>query len=130
MRPAQVAVDLGAPLSRRSSSDFEDLGYPSQYHTRSPYSSAHPDEELPSHYMQEETTRRRVPSGTGRAHDAGGYYDDGDRVESYYDDEGKDVYSKMNASKTGLGGGRVRRPAAPPPSNLVRYPFAIARALV
>lgn len=115
IRPAQVAIDLGSPISRRSSSDFEDVGYPSQYHPRSPYESTHPEEELPSHYMQEETTRRRGP----RAAQVNEYYDEVQQ-ESYYDDEGKDVYSKMSAAKTGLGGGRVRRPPAPPPSNLVR----------
>lgn len=114
MRPAQVAVDLGVPSSRRSSSDFEDLGYPQQYQSPSTYGRAHREEELPLHYMQEEKARRRVV----RAPEADEYYD-GEPRESYYDDEGKDVYSKMNAAKTGLGGGRVRQAPLPPPSNLV-----------
>lgn len=110
MRPPQVALNLGTPPGSppRTSSEFEEVPYPSSH-----WSSSQPEEELPLHYMTEETARRRVkgpPAGNGA---------DDMKVEPMYSDEGKDVYSKMKPLKGPTLGGRLQRPAPAPATSLV-----------
>lgn len=128
MRPSgPVALDLGPPFEdgARSSSDFEEIPHPTHHWTQHP--PAHPaprEEELPLHYMSEEKARRRVVRGPG-VHDerAGGFTATSEKAGldyDAYDDEGKDVYSKMKAAKGPISSGRPRRPPPPPPTTLVR----------
>ena len=108
-RPSQVALNIGysPPESpTRTSSDFEQVGYPPSH-----WSSQH-EEELPLHYMSEETARRRVrPGGTTGAENS-------KKVESNFDD-GKDVYNKMRTIRGPTLGGRPQKPPPPPATNLV-----------
>lgn len=92
-----------------------------------PYSSQHwpsinRDEELPLHYMSEEKARRRVKVASGSML---GEYDqqEKERYSEYYDDEGKDVYSKIRPKGSHLGSGRLPRPPLPPPTSVVCCPF-------
>lgn len=123
MRPSAIAVDFSGsttPSPERTSSDFEEISYPPSHH--------HHDEELlPLHYMNEEKARRRVVKGPSSPEtypvekDFGGQEDD--------DDDGKDVYSKMRASKNRVGSGRAIQPPLPPPTSIVCVSFNISRNL-
>ena len=115
MRPSEVALNLGTPQhSPRTSSDFEEIPYP--HHWTS--SQGHP-EELPLHYMSEETTRRRVPQHLEPLQTPVGYASYPASPAEQDDGGGKDVYAKMRQSHGGLGGGRPRRLPPPPPTSVV-----------
>jgi dolichyl-phosphate-mannose-protein mannosyltransferase len=118
MRPSEVTLNFGTPQdSPRTSSDFEEIHYPHYQ----PSSQGQP-EELPLHYMSEETTRRRVHQHSelqySQQQPAG--YADYPVYPAEHDDGGKDVYAKMRQSHGGLGGGRPRRLPPPPPKSVVR----------
>ena len=123
MKPHQVVIDFGTPAlpSRDSSSDdFETISYPSDSSDWNPppiLSSYNRPEELPLHYMSEDKARRRVVGrgGGGEYADAGSMDHGGD----YYDDEAKDIYSKM-PDRGRIGSGRLRRAPPPPPTSIVR----------
>ena len=120
---SDFTLNFGTPPgSTRTSSEFEEVGYPhSNADSNSPDNSlswtAVPrrEEDLPLHYMNEETARRRVHSSRGPA--SSGFYDE---KQDQYDDDGKDVYAKIRASKIPLSSGRPRRPPAPPATSIVR----------
>jgi dolichyl-phosphate-mannose-protein mannosyltransferase len=127
LRPAQVALDLGTPPgSARTSSDFEEINYPPTQRTKAPTPpSDYRQEELPLHYMTEDSARRRVVRTNAGAGASNGHsYDYGsvpEKGSAYDDDGGKDVYAKMNVNKAGgMGGGRIRRPPPPPATSMVR----------
>ena len=130
MRPTgQVALDLGPPFEdgARSSSDFEEIPHPTShnaYWPQQPPAHAAPREQLPLHYMSEEKARRRVVRGPGG--DEGEFAATSEKGLDYdaFDDEGKDVYSKMKAAKGPISSGRPRRPPPPPPTTLVRILIA------
>lgn len=91
--------------------EFEHIPYPSQH-----WSSVNPEEGLPLHYMSEDKTRRRVKASTVSTYDQQEkepYYAD------YYDDEGKDVYSKLRPKSSRLSSGRMPQPPLPPPTSVV-----------
>ena len=91
--------------------EFEHIPYPSQH-----WSSVNPEEGLPLHYMSEDKTRRRVKASTVSTYDQQEkepYYAD------YYDDEGKDVYSKLRPKSSRLSSGRIPQPPLPPPTSVV-----------
>ena len=113
MKPAQVALNLGTPPETpRTSSEIEEVSHPSSH-----WSAAHHDGELPLHYMStDDKARRRVRLGGGALN---GNSVEAHELEPLYDDEGKDVYNKMNAMRGASFGGRPRRPVHPPPSSIV-----------
>ena len=116
MRPPGVVLDIettsGSPP--RTSSDFEEISYPLNH-----WATAHQEEELPLHYMNEDKARRRITRGPGSAVGHGG-----DKY-AYEDDEGKDVYSKARAGRHGVpaGSGRIRHAPPPPATSIVRFWF-------
>ncbi|EPS95451.1 hypothetical protein FOMPIDRAFT_71065 [Fomitopsis schrenkii] len=122
MRPSQVVIHVGTPpeQSPRSSSDFEEISYPIQ---QSPsWARSAREEELPLHYMSEETARRRVlrgPSGNGTQPEPSKAVSE--KEYEIYDDEGKDVYAKMKDMRSPLGSGRLRRPPPPPPTTVSEF---------
>ena len=132
MRPTgQVALDLGPPFEdgARSSSDFEEIPHPTShnaYWPQQPPAHAAPREQLPLHYMSEEKARRRVVRGPGG--DEGEFAATSEKGLDYdaFDDEGKDVYSKMKAAKGPISSGRPRRP--PPTSAPFPRSASAARA--
>ncbi len=103
-----IAVDFGTDPEF----EFEEVQYPNHW------SSSNREEELPLHYMSEEKARRRVKAGPAteeyehieKEHYAGG---------QYYDDSGKDVYSKAKPTSARIGSGRLPQPPPPPPTSLV-----------
>lgn len=117
MKPAQVALNLGTPPGSppRTSSDFEEVAYP-QPSPPSHWAPTKEDGELPLHYMNEDSTRRRV-RGVGSTD----YGENANvhELEPLNADEGKDVYNKMSAMRGASFGGRPRRPVHPPPSSIV-----------
>ncbi len=119
---AEVHLNFGStpPDSPRTSSDFEEIQYPHTLSTSTNSSSwsAPPrrEEELPLHYMNEEKARRRVPRAPGSNGMYAGHVEGPDE----YDNEGKDVYAKMRASKMPPSSGRPRRPPPPPATTIVR----------
>ncbi|TFY64691.1 hypothetical protein EVJ58_g2453 [Rhodofomes roseus] len=122
MRPSQVVIHVGTPPERspRSSSDFEEIQYPINQSPSWATRSAR-EEELPLHYMSEETARRRVlrgPSGNGVHHEPS---QTSEKEYEIYDDEGKDVYAKMKDMRSPLGSGRLRRPPPPPPTTVSEF---------
>jgi len=120
MRPSEVALNFGTPQhSPRTSSDFEEIPYPHHW----PSSQGHP-EELPLHYMSEETTRRRVHQHHEHQHPKQGPVGYAG-YPTEQDDGGKDVYAKMRQSHGGLGGGRPRRFPPPPPTSVVCTPTSV-----
>lgn len=111
MRPPQVAIDFGAPResSSASSDEFEQVPYPPDH-----YRAQQQPQDLPLHYMTEDTARRRVVrSGEPLLGDAG-------PDTELYDDESKDVYSKSKSGKGRVSSGRQRQPPPPPPTTVVR----------
>ena len=66
--------------------------------------------------MSEETARRRVP----RAPSGGDAYAAYNEKSEEYDDEGKDVYAKIRASRMPVSSGRPRRHHQPPATTIVR----------
>ena len=119
-RSDSISLNFGTPeISPRTSSEFEEVHYPTASTAAHGSAwSAHPreKEELPLHYMSEETARRRVRVTPG----GNGVYDSHVGVHDEYDDEGKDVYAKMRSSKVPVSSGRPRRPPPPPPTTIVR----------
>ena len=63
--------------------------------------------------MSEDKTRRRVKASTVSV------YDQQDKEPYYYDDEGKDVYSKLRPKSSRLSSGRLPQPPLPPPTSFV-----------
>jgi dolichyl-phosphate-mannose-protein mannosyltransferase len=125
-RSDSISLNFGTPeVSPRTSSEFEEIHYP---HYNTTTTAAHgsgwpvpprEQEELPLHYMGEETARRRVRVTPG----GNGVYDTHAEAQEEYDDEGKDVYTKMRASKVPVSSGRPRRPPPPPATTIVRILF-------
>ncbi|KAH8106915.1 glycosyltransferase family 39 protein [Cristinia sonorae] len=133
MKRSDIALNFGTPPgSTRTSSDFEEVNYPrsntessSPEHSFSWTAVPRREEELPLHFMNEDSARRRVvrPQGAGGSYDGhsessapkheGGYAE--------YDDGGKDVYSKMRAAKGPAGSGRIHRPPPPPPTTIGEF---------
>ena len=120
--PAEVHLNFGTtpPDSPRTSSEFEEIQYP---HTTASSTNSlgwtlppRREEELPLYNMSEETARRRVPHATSGSGSYPPAYVEG---PDEYDDEGKDVYAKMRASKMPLSSGRPRRPPPPPATTIV-----------
>jgi dolichyl-phosphate-mannose-protein mannosyltransferase len=124
MRPSQVQIDFGSPPGTpiRTSSEFEEIPYPATHPSYSKTSQNYKHvESLPLHHMNEDTsTRRRVARGPGSS---GGFMS-GDEQESemHYDDDGKDVYSKLKPAMSRVSSGRVHRHPPPPPTSIVRTP--------
>lgn len=121
-RSDSISLNFGTPeVSPRTSSEFEEIHYPHHTSTTAAHTSSWPaasreKEELPLHYMNEETARRRVRVTPG----GNGVYDTHAEVQDEYDDEGKDVYAKMRTAKVPVSSGRPRRPPPPPPTTIVR----------
>lgn len=131
MKRSDITLNFGSPPgSPRTSSDFEEVNYPhSRTDSNSPDISlswtAVPrrEEELPLHYMNEESARRRVVRPQGGSGSYAEHYDTPNKHEggyAEYDDGGKDVYSKMKAARGPVGSGRIHRPPPPPPTTIVR----------
>ena len=109
MQSPAVAIDFGTTDSdtySRTSSEFEEVPYPS-YTT----SAFHREEELPLHYMSEETARRRTVK-TGM--DGPPPYEEKKPLDSW-DDDGK----KLRPVNNRVGSGRLPQPLPPPATNLV-----------
>jgi dolichyl-phosphate-mannose-protein mannosyltransferase len=122
MRPPEVALELGTPPGspHRTSSDFEEIPYPSDHWATIPPASSVATEELPLHYiMSEDKARRRVVRGPLESAGFGDHI-----LEKYtsdeYDDEGKDVYTKMKPVRDRVGSGRLRHAPPPPVTSIVR----------
>ncbi|KAH7906103.1 glycosyltransferase family 39 protein [Hygrophoropsis aurantiaca] len=119
MRPSQVEIDFGTPPGTppRISSDFEEIPYPSDHWTAT---NPKQEEFLPLHYMAEDTsTRRRVARGPGSP---GGFmHNDEHQADINYDDEGKDVYSKLRPAKGRVSSGRIHKPYPPPPTSISEF---------
>ncbi|KAF8889886.1 glycosyltransferase family 39 protein [Infundibulicybe gibba] len=114
MKPSAVAVDFGADPEPRSSSEFEEIPYPSNH-----WVPPQQEEELPLHYMSEEKARRRVvrgPSGNEDLFEKHQY-----PPHNYDDDEGKDVYNKIRPVKPFVGSGRPRQAPPPPPTSIREF---------
>jgi dolichyl-phosphate-mannose-protein mannosyltransferase len=145
MKPPALVVDFSPddderPSRASSFSDFEDVSYPPSYLSAhpalhdQPRSHHHTDDthQLPLHhtYMSAASTtanediaaRRRLKPPSHNP----GYTYVGEKGESlddplYYDDEGKDVYSKLQRPGVGrMGSGRLPQRPPPPPTSLVR----------
>lgn len=130
MRPSQVVIHVGTPpeQSPRTSSDFEEISYP--VHQSPSWARSAREEELPLHYMNEETARRRVfrgSSGNGPLPEPSQAVSE--KEYEIYDDEGKDVYAKMKDMRSPLGSGRLRRPPPPPPTTVVRVLSPLVHSL-
>lgn len=114
MRPPlnAVAIDFGSPPGSPPSDEFEQVPYPPDH-----YKAQREQEQLPLHYMNEEKARRRnVRSGGELMEGAPGR---GTNDAELFDDEGKDVYSKLRPTKARVGSGRIQRPPPPPPTTIV-----------
>ena len=115
-----ISLNFGTPeVSPRTSSDFEEVPYPHQTTTTTAqgwHTAPREKEELPLHYMGEETARRRVTRTPG----GNGVYDTHVEGPDEYDDEGKDVYAKLKAARVPISSGRPRRPPPPPATTIVR----------
>ena len=142
-RPSEIALNFGTPPggnSPRTSSDFEEVSYPSistspethNTHLNNNWNTR--QDELPLHYMSEDTARRRF---AGRPPPLNGTFVGEGKEQSekllhegyggpvQEDDGGKGVYNKMHAVKSPLGSGRLRRPPPPPPTTIVRTFYII-----
>uniref|UniRef100_A0A0W0FF77 Dolichyl-phosphate-mannose--protein mannosyltransferase n=1 Tax=Moniliophthora roreri TaxID=221103 RepID=A0A0W0FF77_MONRR len=123
MKPAAITVDFGGDSSispNRISSDFEEIPYPSTHHTQHPTGEL----ELPTYYMEETARRRNRPTVVEEKQPL-----IQQQQQGYDDDEGKDVYSKMNMklppgvmmNRNRVGSGRVRQLHQPPPTSLREF---------
>lgn len=126
MKPPQVEINFGTPPateSPRTSSDFEEIPYPFQNTQPHPWaaSTTQHEETLPLHHMAEDTSaRRRIARGPGSS---GGFMsEDEQERKSWYDDEGKGVYSKQRLAAGRVNSGRIHKPYSPPPTSIVRPP--------
>ncbi|KAI0063415.1 glycosyltransferase family 39 protein [Artomyces pyxidatus] len=120
MKPSEIAITIDSPPASptRTSSDFEEINYPPQHHSYTVHRIERQPEELPLHYMAEDTSaRRRVTRAPGHAADSGVQHGE---QEWEYDDEGKDAYAKPGGAPKFGGGGRVARRAPPPPPTSIR----------
>jgi len=110
MNPA-VAIDIDSD-SYLPASEYERISYPNNYH----WPEQH--QELPLHYMSEETARRRLKPTVGEP------YGSPVQKESFqdYDDEGKDVYNKLKSVSTRVGSGRPPQRHPLPPTSIVCLP--------
>ena len=108
MKPSAVAVDIESDPELLA--EYNPISYPN---TNLHWSDQH--QQLPLHYMSEDTARRRVKVS---AHDLYGVQVP---KESYgeYDDEGKDVYNKARHTSARIGSGRLPQPPLPPPTSVV-----------
>lgn len=105
-----VAVDFGT-ADPDAPFEFEEVPYPPNH-----WSTSNREEELPLHYMSEEKARRRVkPVTTPDDYE----YTEKEEYGDYYDDQGKDIYSKARPVSARLGSGRLPQPPLPPPTSLV-----------
>lgn len=95
------------PSSERSSSEFEEVNYPSGF--AEPY----PTEELPLHYMEDKQARRRIKGPGGSGIPSKDEYS-----TAQPDDDGKDVYAKERLLRRPMVAHVRRHPA--PPTNFVR----------
>ena len=121
MKPSEIAITVDSLPPSPTSSDYEKIdypGYPSS-HTATDWAARRREEELPLHYMTEETARRRVARGHGHPTAEDTYADE---KNWQADDQGKDVYAKASSSIRYGAGGRVRRAPPPPPTSIVRRP--------
>ena len=80
--------------------------------------SVNREEGLPLHYMSEDITRRRVKATTVSTYDQ---QEKEHHYGEYYDDEGKDVYSKLRPKSSRLSSGRLPQPPLPPPTSVVGF---------
>ena len=87
-------------------------------HDPYPRSSANREEGLPLHYMSEDKTRRRVKAMTVSMYDQ---QEKEHNYGEYYDDEGKDVYSKLRPKSSRLSSGRLPQLPLPPPTSVVGF---------
>lgn len=110
MSSSSAYLDLGTS-DPDAPSEFEHNPYPSNH-----WSSVNREEGLPLHYMSEDKTRRRVKAV------AVSLYDQQEKEHhygDYYDDEGKDVYSKLRPKSSRLSSGRLPQLPLPPPTSVV-----------
>ncbi|KAK2466632.1 hypothetical protein APHAL10511_000890 [Amanita phalloides] len=128
MKPLTVAVDIDD--DDEHASDFEHVSYPPN-HAQAHHRRTDDSYQLPLHYHmsaasttanEDFAARRRLKAPL---HDAG-YVHVGEKetLEDplYYDDEGKDVYSKLHRPRTGrLGSGRLPQRPPPPPTSLKEF---------
>lgn len=125
MKQPQVELNFGTPPGT-SQRTLQDLTYPihnTQLHPGATTNTQH-EETLPLHYMAEDTSaRRRVARAPTSG--AGGFLS-GDglekEIQTRYDDEGKDVYSKQRFATGRVHSGRIHQPYSPPPTSIVRPP--------
>jgi dolichyl-phosphate-mannose-protein mannosyltransferase len=105
MKPAAIAVDIGS-----------DTEFPAQYepipYTTANYHWTEQHQQLPLHYMSEETARRRVKASGGA--------DLGSPLQKEgYDDESKEAYHKHGPPSARVASGRLPQPHLPPPTSIV-----------
>ncbi|KAL0580607.1 Dolichyl-phosphate-mannose--protein mannosyltransferase 2 [Marasmius crinis-equi] len=134
MKPAAVTLEFGGDSSpTRTSSDFEEIHYPTSHPSSHNHHHHSQELELPTYYM-EETARRRTKAATSNGAGSSGYDEKSDysaaqhdKQHELYDDEGKDVYSKMRLppgvmmNRNRMGSGRVRQMHTPPPTSLREF---------
>jgi dolichyl-phosphate-mannose-protein mannosyltransferase len=109
MKPAAIAVDIG------SDTDFPNHYEPIPYPTAN-YRWTEQHQQLPLHYMSEETARRRVKVSGGVAVGSPLPNEYGD-----YDDETKDAYHKPRPPSAHVASGRLPQPHLPPPTSIVSF---------
>lgn len=113
MKPSAIAVDIGSDPDFPS--EYELIPYPTTNHH---WPEQH--QQLPLHYMSEETARRRVKV-------AGGPTLGSPLPKKSYDDDGsKDAYLKPRPPSARVTSGRLPQPHLPPPTSVVSFfSFAI-----
>jgi hypothetical protein len=100
------ASTFDTPISPRTSSEFEEVTYPT-------YTDHHSTEELPLHYMEDKARRRiKGPSGSGIP-------DQDQNTPGYQDEDGKDVYGKLRPPRQ-----TYYKNYPPPPTNIVSASYA------
>lgn len=102
-----VAIDIESD-PYLPASEYEQVS-----HQNTNYHWSEQHQELPLHYMSEETARRRLKPSVGEP------YGSPVQKESFedYDDESKDVYNKAKLISTRVSSGRPpQRPLSPPTS--------------
>ena len=107
MKPSAVAVDIQS--DPELAAEYNPISYPN---TKLHWSDQH--EQLPLHYMSEDTARRRVKVS---AHEVYGVQVPNETYGEY-NDGGKDVYNKVRRTTT-IGSGRLPQPPLPPPTSVV-----------